>query len=149
MCIRYLFLSDCGLSSLPNWKDLQHLQFADLSGNNLDAVPGNDSIGRMNIAGNQMETLVSFEQKFANLAELVVGSDKLLFLGFGLLDKVKLIVKDQKYQSLIMPPVSVINNSGKLREYLKKPEEYFVDIDQDRDRKGRALAIQYCRFQTN
>ena len=131
--VKYLFISDCGLESIPDWNGMANLIFADVSGNKMDKVPRSDSIKELNISRTKFVKLVSFEQLFPSLVSVFVGSDLLKFVSFGLLkNKVSVTVDSRFRHALIMPPPCVLIDREKLGNYLKQPERSLVDVNADK-----------------
>ena len=51
--VKYLFLTDCGINLVPDWKSMSNLHYADLSGNNLEELPPNDTIEQLKLQRNK------------------------------------------------------------------------------------------------
>ena len=127
--LTYIFLSNCGLEALPDWSSLTGLRFADVSRNDLHAIPENSSVERMNISGNKLQPLMLFTETFPKLTEITAGSNNLEFLEFGLLRRVQVTVETPYQSVLIMPPSCVITDPGdKLQLYLNKPERFLTNV---------------------
>ena len=127
--VKYLFLSDCGLKTIPEWNGMANLKFADVSGNKLDSIPRSDSLKELNISRNKFTRATSFDNILPSLVDLVVGSDVLNFVSFNLLNKVTI---DSRYRHvLIMPPPCVLNDCEMLGNYVKQPERYLVHVKID------------------
>ena len=71
--VKYLFLADCGLNLVPDWRSMSNLHYADLSGNNLEELPPNDTIEQLKLQRNKFVRF-SFQQ-FPKLTQVDLSSN--------------------------------------------------------------------------
>ena len=71
--VKYLFITDCGINLVLDWKSMSNLHYADLSGNNLEELAPSDTIEQLKLQRNKFVRF-SFRQ-FPKLTQVDLSSN--------------------------------------------------------------------------
>ena len=122
-------ISDCGLESLPEWRTLENLTHAVVSGNNLTTIPPSSSLQTLDLTKNRISFLSLSYEQFPCVRHVEAGSVNLMYISFELLKRKCLTIEEEYQQFLIMPPESVFSDEKKLSLYLDKPETFLNQVE--------------------
>ncbi len=138
-----IYLSNCGLESLPQWETLRNLSHADVSDNPLSAVSRSRSLKRVHVTNTDIDTLVFPAQDFPALDSVTAGSTALTFISFDLLHRVhsghvSICISEAHLGALVFPPPLVLSSARDLDAYLRCPERYLRHVGGEDARLIRA-----------
>ena len=130
--VSYIDISDCDLSEIPEWIDLNSLTKVDISGNKIDRIPKSDSLTEINLTKTNINMLALEKDKFPCLRYVTVGSEHLQFILFDTLTRLSVNLSRIPCRALIMPPNFVLSGTDRLQQYRTQPEIFLRYVDDDK-----------------